>query len=95
MARGSLPISRFTTPDGKALINGYALIHLNRDAQEGDTQICAGSVSRIDLDDNGVPIGSLTFPTNATLNPSGTVYLLSAYTENGAIVYQYMPVIVQ
>lgn len=92
MARAALPISKFTLADGSALSNGYALVQLNRDAQSGDSQVCAAIIVRVELDDTGAPIGSPTFPTNDTMNPSGTVYLLSAYTEDGAVVYQYMPV---
>lgn len=94
MARAALPISSFTLADGTALSNGYVLVKLNRDAQTSNTQVCASIVVRLTLDMNGVPIGSPTFPTNGSLNPRGTIYLLSAYQENGALVFENLPVVV-
>lgn len=94
MARAALPITQFTTADGNALSNGFILIRLSTDARSSDGQVCAGTTVRLDLDDTGVPLGSPTFTTNATLSPDGTVYLLSAFTEAGAVVFEYLPVVV-
>lgn len=92
MARAALPITQFTTADGNALSNGFVLLRLNTDARTSSGQVCAGTTVRVNLDNNGVPLLSPTFPTNDTMKPDGTVYLLSAYTEAGAVVFEYLPV---
>lgn len=94
MNTGPLPIGQFVLPNGLPLANGYVLLRLNTDAQAAGNQICAGAKVRINLDEDGLPIGGPSFPANSTMLPNNTVYLLSAFTSAGILVYRDAPVIV-
>lgn len=95
MAKVGFPLTTFNDSEGNPLSNGYLLIRLNKDAQApDDTQIGSQTNSRITLDVDGVITGSPGFWGNATLHPSNTVYLLSAFRANGQRVIDNLPVTV-
>lgn len=95
MPKVAFPLTSFTDAEGNPLSNGYLLIRINTDVQTpGPGQIGAQSISRVQLDSNGVISGSPTFWGNAALNPPNTVYLLRSFTKNGQEVLSNLPVIV-
>lgn len=89
MARGALPTTSFTKPDGSVLSDGYLLVQLSTDAKTSSNQQVGGKNSvQVPLDSNGSILGTPTFPTNASLTPPGTTYLVRAYTTNGELAYE-------
>lgn len=95
MPRVAFPIQIFTDAEGNPLSLGFLLISLSTDAQTPDPgQIGYRMVSRVELDANGMISGMPTFWANSLLVPNTTVYLLSAYKENGQLVMKDVSVIV-
>ncbi len=75
---------------GDLLVNGYLIMQLSQDAQvNGTTQITAGSKIRINLNSSGSVSTSpnqSVWP-NDVLSPSGTFYIVTAYSANGQLVW--------
>lgn len=75
---------------GGVLANGYLIMELSQDAQvNGSTQVVAGYKVQITLDASGnvkaSPAQSV-WP-NDVLSPANTFYIVSAFTENGQLVW--------
>jgi hypothetical protein len=92
MARTQLNFGVFQDALGNPLALGYLLIRLNIDAVSNDgSQVSAGRVVRVQLDANGLVDGVADFWPNDELTPSGTVYIVKAYTAQGQFVWQGEP----
>lgn len=77
-------ILTFQDPAGNPLAGGRVEFRLNVDistASSSGPQICAGRIATATLDNNGSCVVSL-WP-NDTLLPSGSVYVVTAYTALG------------
>lgn len=95
MPRVPFTVTTFTTPDGNPLSFGYLIIRLSKDARTPDNgQLGAQITSRVNLDVNGVIAGSPTFWGNSAMIPADTVYILDAYTAQGAQVLSNIYIVV-
>ena len=86
----SLTGGSFQDSDGNLLVKGYLLFELNQDGVVNtSTLICAGRTIRVPLDSSGnvvtSPVNNL-WP-NDVMTPSGSFYLVTAYTESGVKVW--------
>lgn len=75
---------------GNVLANGYLVMELSQDAQvNGSTQVVSGYKVQIQLDGSGnvktSPAQSV-WPNNV-LSPASTFYIVSAFTQNGQLVW--------
>lgn len=81
-------IFTFQDPAGNPLAGGRVEFRLNVDistAASSGSQICAGRTATATLDSNGSCTVSL-WP-NGTLLPSGSVYVVTAYTALGQLAW--------
>lgn len=89
MALTKFPYSAYNKPSGEPLSKGYILLRLTQDARTStDTQLCAGSVVRAELDDNGLIASGFQVWSTSDMLPANTQYILRAYTEEGQLVYE-------
>ena len=80
----------FADSEGNVLANGYLLFELNQDGfVNTNTQVCPGRVIKIPLDSGGNIVFSPAYSLwpNDVLIPSGSFYLVSAYTSKGELVW--------
>lgn len=80
----------FQDSEGNLLANGFLLFQLSQDGiANGGTLVCAGHVIRVPLDANGNVQSSPSFSLwpNDVLTPSGSFYLVTAYTATGVKVW--------
>ncbi len=73
---------------GNPLDSGYLTFRLNTDASTGTNQVSAGIIVRVELDASGNVRDSVSFWPNDQLSPSGTVYILAAYTSRGQLAWR-------
>lgn len=85
MSQNTLPVTQFTDLAGSALANGYLLVSISTDVQTPTGQLGCRRVVRVDLDASGNVSGTALFWPNASLAPTGTVYVLRAYTNAGQL----------
>lgn len=83
MARTSFPLQTFQNTDGTPLSGGFVLISISTDVQSTDGQLCEGMTLRVALDSNGTMTSIPQVWPNASLVPSGSYYVLSAYAADG------------
>lgn len=89
MAREQLAFGVFQDALGNPLALGYLTVRLNTDAVASDgSQVAAGRVVTVPLDDNGLIDGAAEFWPNSQLTPSGTSYIIKAFTAEGQFVWQ-------
>ena len=84
-SRKSFPYTTFTTSTGDPLSGGYILIYLSDDAKAPDGLICRGMTLQVSLDINGVVVYTPQVWPNDVISPSGTYYVVSAYSASGAL----------
>jgi hypothetical protein len=75
---------------GNPLANGYLILSLSQDGiVNGTTQVCAGREIVVPLDSNGNVVTSPPYYLwpNDVITPSGTFYVVSAYTSKGQLVW--------
>ena len=94
MAQVAFPVTTFTDANDNPLANGYVLIRVSTDVQASSGQLCAGMSVRVELNGSGVMSSVPQVWPNNELSPSGSVYILSAYTADGELVYGPEPVTV-
>jgi len=85
MPKVSLPLTNFQNADGTPVANGTLQIRLNVNGSVNDTQIQT-NFSTVSLDSSGNILGSPTFWPNVDINPTGTYYILSVYSQLGQLV---------
>jgi hypothetical protein len=85
MPQVSLPITTFVEPNGQPLANGTLLIRLSQDGNANSTNLCA-NICSIALDAQGNVTGNPLVWPNADITPSGTYYILAAYSAQGELV---------
>jgi hypothetical protein len=80
----------FNDSEGNVLANGYLIFELSQDEiVNTSTQVCAGRQIRVQLDSSGnVPLSPVSnlWP-NDVLTPSGSTYLIWAYSAKGQLVW--------
>lgn len=81
----NFPLTTFTDSEGSPLSNGYLIIRINTDALSPVGQLCSQLLVRVPLDEDGVIEGTPQFQPNISLMPTGTYYVLRAYTESGQL----------
>lgn len=94
MAQQAFPYTIFNAPSGAPLSGGYVLISISTDVQTPSGQLCAGMTLRVDLDSNGAMIDIPQVWANSSLSPSGSCYLLTAFTAEGEAALGPLPVTV-
>jgi hypothetical protein len=78
----------FQDAEGNPLASGYLIFQLSQDAQvNGTTEITAGSKLNIPLDGSGNVLGTPSIWPNDVIAPANTFYIVSAYSENGQLVW--------
>lgn len=80
----------FVDSEGNTLANGYLLFQLVTDETVNtSTQVCAGSTIKVPLDSSGNVVTSPTYSLwpNDVMTPSGSFYLVSAFTSKGQLVW--------
>lgn len=71
------------------LANGYLIIQLNQDAALSgsvNNQIYGGTI-KVTLDAEGNFPNAVTLAPTTSMNPSSSVYVVSAYTAEGQLVW--------
>jgi hypothetical protein len=96
MAKNTLTGGAFQDAAGNVLANGYLKMKLNMDAVVTGTgpQIAASSELTITLDSSGnIAAAQQVWPTDQ-LTPTNALYVVSAYTAKGQLVWgpQYVTV---
>lgn len=86
MARQAFPYTTFSDPSGSVLSNGYVLLRISQDVNSPSGLIGAGMELNVALDQNGVMVNVPQVWPNASLQPSGTCYLYSAFAADGQLV---------
>ena len=84
MAQIPFPITTYQLADGTPLANGYLLVRLSQEGSTADSQLSNRSVT-VPLDGSGQIITNSFYPNN-TIFPSGTYYIISAFTATGQLV---------
>lgn len=87
MSQVAFPLTSFTDSTGAPLVNGSAEIRISNDVQSSTGQICAGMKLVVPLNSSGVMTSVPQVWPNASLSPSGSTYILSAYTSEGELAY--------
>lgn len=77
----------FQNAKGDPLDSGYLLFVLSQDAQIGTQNIAAGRIVNVPLDSNGDVSGTVDVWPNDLLSPVNTFYMVSAYSEEGQLVW--------
>ncbi len=89
MARQQLEYGVFQDAEGNPLALGYLTVRLNTDAvSDAGDQVSAGIVVTVPLDVNGRIAGAAEFWPTDQLTPSGTIYIVKAYTARGQFVWE-------
>lgn len=94
MAQVDFPYTTFSDPLGRPLSNGMAVITLNTDVQSPNGQLCAGLEVSVPLDSDGEMTSVPQVWQNASLSPTGSVYILRAYSSAGELVFGPMQITV-
>ena len=80
----------FQDSEGAVLANGYLTFELNQDGiVNTSTLVCAGFIIKVPLDANGnirLSPASSIWP-NSVMTPSGSFYMVTAFTANGVKVW--------
>lgn len=78
----------FQDINGNPLANGSIVFELNQDSQvNGNVQICSGYKITVLLGSNGSVAAPAFLWTNDLITPSGSFYMISAYTAAGQLIY--------
>jgi hypothetical protein len=78
----------FQDAEGNPLADGFLLFQLSQDASVNNTtEITSGQKIKVVLDGNGNVSGTPTLWPNDLIVPANTFYIVSAYTENGQLVW--------
>jgi hypothetical protein len=78
----------FQDAEGNPLANGFLIFQLSQDASVNNTtEITAGSKVNVPLGSGGSVSGTPSIWPNDVLVPANTFYLVSAYNENGQLVW--------
>ena len=79
----------YTDPSGQPITNGTVSIRLVFDCNCpcADYQITGNNHSILQLDGDGIIIGSPQIRPNNQLKPDGSYYILQVYTESGQLIY--------
>ena len=82
------PLTTYFKPDGTPLANGYILVKLVFDCECpcANYQITGSNWVKVNLDSNGVIIGTHQVRPNPQLKPDGSYYIVNAYTQEGQLV---------
>lgn len=98
MPQTSFPIQNFVLGNGDYVIDGYLLIHINKDATPSTAgsggQIGAKVKIEVSLGALGEVLDDPQFWENTSLTPSDTVYIMEVFNSNGLRIAGPMPVTV-
>jgi hypothetical protein len=92
MPQDSFPVQNYNTADGKPVVDGYLLIHIDYDALSPMGQIGARIKVEVALGSIGQILNDPQFWENMSLIPSDTVYILEAFNADGLRILGPLPV---
>jgi hypothetical protein len=93
MPNQTLSGGAFTDCEGNVLANGFLIFELSHDEVETSTtpngQVVGGLKKKVFLDNNGNVVANTGIWANDVMNPSGSFYIVKAYTNSGIPAWKY------